>query len=707
VLQRLERDYASFARAYPYIYQVRFISASGPELVRVDRKDDRLITVPARELQNKSDRYYLHDALSLEPGQVYVSPLDLNIEHGQVEVPERPVIRFATPIVDRTGEKRGILIINLHAAYILEQIEQMAVRGGVSYLFDRSGFYLSRSAASTGAAPSVRMQSAETLAGLMPRPLLARIIAGQPGSEVLGDWIVSFAPIGSGHVLADRGERPVEWTIALAVPRQRLFEAVFNLYLLYGVLVLSLTVTAAAGFLLSRRLLKPLTLLAAETEEIANGHFGSRVEIRGNDEIAGLGARFNVMAARLEETYRAIERQNGRLEDEVRARTAELAREHSNLSTIITSTADGILSVDGTGSIELANSAAHEQLGGPGRSLVGGRFAAVCPEAGPVTAEMARRPDGPRIATVEIMRGTRSLSLNIAAVISKGMREGLIVVVRDVSEERRLADERREFDRQMFQMEKMTTLGELSMGLAHEIGNPIAGMKSVVQMLIEEGGRRSDELTLLQRLENEVDRLAGFLRTFHGFSAPQPTNPMPVSLDAALEDVLLWTRKEARARGVTITVKAGPEPMPPLWADPSQLKQVLLNLVINAVQATAQGGRVDIGMSPGPAAREDVESSVPRMRFWISDTGHGIAPSVLPKIFDPFFTTRPKGSGLGLAVVKKIALQHGADIHVESREGAGTRFELVWPVVPEAEATVTIHRLASDDDARRRSATHA
>lgn len=183
------------------------------------------------------------------------------------------------------------------------------------------------------------MQSAEALTGLMPRPLLTRVINGERGNEVLGEWIVAFSPIGPGQMLADRGERPTEWAIALAVPRGRLFEAVFNLYLLYGVLMLSLAVTAAAGFLLSRRLLRPLTLLAGETEEIAKGHFGRRVEIRGEDEIADLGARFNAMATRLDETYRAIEEQKGRLEVEVKARTAELAREHDNLATIIESTA--------------------------------------------------------------------------------------------------------------------------------------------------------------------------------------------------------------------------------------------------------------------------------------------------------------------------------------------------------------------------------
>ncbi len=567
---RLERDFTAFARFYPYIYQVRFINAAGREVVRVDRRDGRLYTVPERELQVKSDRYYVQEGMTHEPGQVYVSPLDLNIEHGQVEMPERPVIRFAMPIADRKGVKRGLLIINLHAAFMLAQIQEMAGgRGGVAYLFDRSGFFLSRSADS--AAPeSFKMQSMEALTSVMPRPLLTRIVNREKGTEMLGEWIVAHAPIGIGQTLSDRSDSSMDWAIALAFPRKRLLEAVFNLYILYGVLALSLLATAVSGYVLSRHLLRPLELLRRETEEIAEGRFTHRVEVRGSDEIAELGRRFNSMAARLEQSYRALEDRKGELEKEVQIRTAALEQEQQ---------------------------------------------------------------------------------------------------------------ERRELDRQMFQVEKMTTMGEIAMGLAHEIGNPLAGMKAVTQMLLEEE-LPEHRREYLQRILNEVNRLSEFLRTFQGFSAPQEFSPVACRLEKILEDVLLWTRKEAKSRGVTIDVSSCSASVPALWADPNRLKQVLLNLVINAIHAMPAGGRIEIGMCAGLGHPEDLDGAVPKMRFCVRDTGVGIPPEVLPKIFDPFYTTRADGSGLGLAVVKKIAVQHGADIRVESKPGHGTCFNLIWPIAP-------------------------
>jgi len=687
--QRLERDYAAFAKAYPYIYQVRYLDANGLEVVRVDRRDGRLVTVPEHELQDKSDRYYVNEGLSHEAGQVYVSPLDLNVERGQAEKPERPVIRFATPIVDRKGEKRGLLIVNLHAAYILGQIQEMAgSRGGVAYLFDRSGFYLARSAGATDT-ETFSMRSVEALADFLPRPLLARVVGGKEGTEMLGDWILAYAPIMIGQTLADRSDSSMEWSVALAFPRSQLFQAIFNLYLLYGVLTLSLLIAAASGYLLSRHLLRPLMLLSSETEEIAKGNFSHRVEIRGDDEIADLGTRFNAMTAELEQSYRALEDRKGELVAEVQARTADLERERSQLAAVISNTADGILSADTDGVIVLANNAARRYLIDDTGILVGRSMA----EFWPGWSEYAGQSPATRAAgNFDLAVQGRTLSLGIAPVLNGAKPDGFILVVRDVTEERCLQDDRRELDRQMFQMEKMATLGEIAMGLAHEIGNPLAGMKAVVQLLLEDKLEQAQREYLL-RVQGEINRLTDFLRSFHGFAAPQEMNPMPCRLEQILEDVILWTRKEARTRKVSVGYAPCCEQVPELWADPAQLKQVLLNLVINAIHAMPEGGSIEIGMCAGRKSAT-AKHGAPRMSFCVRDTGVGIPPEVQARIFDPFFTTRPDGSGIGLAVVKKITVQHGADIHVESTPGHGTCFELDWPIAASAPNSASVTAVA-------------
>jgi signal transduction histidine kinase len=550
---RLERDYATLAAAYPHIYQIRYLGADGREMVRVDKKEGEVLVIPAPRLQDKSDRYYFRDAMRRRPGELYVSPLDLNVEFGRVEQPERPVIRVATPIGTAAAGNEGILIINLHADLLLGQIQQMAqARSGTAYLFDRSGHYLAHTG---GAEAPFAMQPTENLTSRFGATAIGDILGSAAGTRSVADAIIAHAAIRFGEAYPMEDGAP--WVIAVGFPERALFLSVFNLYALYAVLGISLLATAIGGYALSRHLLGPLEALSRETEAVAAGDFSHRIEVRGHDEIAALGGKFNAMATRIEQLIGSLAAHRDRLEDEVRMRTAELE---------------------------------HEQ------------------------------------------------------------------------------EERRELDRQVFQIDKMATLGELAMGVAHEIGNPLAGMKAVAQAMQFEENLPPGMPQALQRLEAEVDRLSDFLRSFHGFAAPTALNLQAVSLGDAVRDVLFWTRKEAKSAGIDIET-ALPDDLPPLSADAAQLKQVLLNLVVNALHAMPGGGQLAILAAP----------EADRVRIEVRDSGDGIPAELFQRIFDPFFTTRPGGSGLGLAITAKILREHGAEIHVASRPGHGTCMTLLWP----------------------------
>jgi signal transduction histidine kinase len=615
--------------------------------------------VPSDRLQDKSDRYYFRDAMRLPPGSLYVSPLDLNIEFGRIEKPERPVIRLAKPVVQE-GAKAGVIIVNLHADVLLEQVQQMAdARGGTAFLIDRQGAYLTRSPGS--GPPTFAMYPLDGLERRFSPLALEHIVGEAHGTDSVGGEIVAHAAI--SHAQAGEGWR---WVIALALPEHTLFMSVVNLYLLYAVLAVALIVTVLGGYLVSRRLLGPLADLARESEALAAGDFSRRITVRGDDEIVAVGAKFNAMAARLQQLYAELAGHRDRLAREVAARTRELEGERTFLASVIDHTGDGILSVDAGGTVRLANRAAEDLLGEPsvaeGKAITG---------YWPTWPEIAAQAREVREWRGDLVRNGQVLALSVTPV-----GDDLTVVARDVSEERRLAEERRELDRQMFQVEKMTTLGEIAMGVAHEIGNPLAGMKAVAQALQYEEELPAGVVEALRRLEAETDRLAAFLRTFNGFAADQTTAPVACKLAALLQDALLWTRKEAKTRGVTIQAE-GVDELPPLLADPNQLKQVLLNLIVNAIHAMPDGGVLSIS-----AGRDDGNA-----RITFADTGTGIAPEVLPRIFEPFYTTRPDGSGLGLAIVRKIVAGNGAQIAVESPPSTGARFVLQWPLAASGFAT--------------------
>jgi PAS domain S-box-containing protein len=350
------------------------------------------------------------------------------------------------------------------------------------------------------------------------------------------------------------------------------------------------------------------------------------------------------------------------LEEEVRANLVELERGRAFLAAVLEHTGDAILAVDDHDMIALANQEARRLLG---TGADGSHQSAT--QFSPEWPEIAKHVIDHGEARRELEMRGRRLALSVTRT---GVSETqFVIVARDVSEERRLAEERRELDRQMFQMEKLATLGELAMGLAHEIGNPLAGMKAVTQSLQYVENLPASVREPLRRLESEIDRLTTFLRSFHGFAAPQPPNPVSCRLHEVIDDVLFWTRKEAVLQNVSVVLNMSPQLT--VLAEPTQIKQALLNLVINAMHAMPDGGVLKIS-----AELEETDS----VHIDIADTGVGIDPKVLPRIFDPFFTTRPSGSGLGLAVVKKIVADHRALINVESRQGHGTCFSLSWPV---------------------------
>lgn len=656
IAQSIEQDFVRLSELHPHVYQMRLLDATGQERVRVDKPQQTAHAVQALRLQNKADRYYVREALARPGGELYVSPLDLNEEFGKVEQPERPVVRVATVVAGPGGRARGLVVVNLHAQVLLDPLQRMVhERDGVAYLFDRSGHYLHRSA---GEMSGSAMQPVAAVAGRWGAESMSRLLGPEAGTVSAAGDIVAFAPLqfGSAFAGADRSR----WVMALALPERVLWRSVINLYVLYAVLLVALAATAVGGWVVSRRLLGPLEDLRREAEVVAEGDFTRHVQVTGHDEIAQLGNSFNSMADRLASLYQDLESHRGRLEVEVADRTRELAAERALLASVFRHAGDAILAIDGHGTVSLANAAAKDLFKVSENQALA--------SAWPNWKELTRAVQAGETLRQDVALGDRLLAVAVDAAGTSSAASSYVVVARDVSEERSLQDERRQLDRQLFQIEKLATMGELAMGVAHEIGNPLAGMKAVVQALQYEDDLPGAVLEPLRRLESEIDRLSGFLRSFHGFAAPSALDLKPAALGEVLADVLFWTRKEARSQRVKVQIDM-PADLPPLRADPPQLKQVLLNLVVNAMHAMPDGGRLVIGARAQDAA----------VRIEVADTGCGIASDVLPRIFDPFFTTRSGGSGLGLAITAKIVREHGATIAVHSEPGAGARFVLEWP----------------------------
>ncbi|MHB0886222.1 MAG: two-component system sensor histidine kinase NtrB [Bacillota bacterium] len=238
--------------------------------------------------------------------------------------------------------------------------------------------------------------------------------------------------------------------------------------------------------------------------------------------------------------------------------------------------------------------------------------------------------------------------------------------------ERRL-NEKKELEEQLRRADKLAALGELVAGVAHEIKNPIGVVKTTVQVMEREFSGDAHVAEFTRVIRDECDRMNRRLSQFLGFA--RPAEPAFQSVDAreVVEATLGMLGKYLPERHVEVETEYG-EDLPPVRADGSQLHQVLLNLIINAVEAMPNGGELSVGVRRNP-------DDAGYVTFAVADTGPGIPEPDLARIFDPFYTTKPTGTGLGLAVAHRIVDAHGGFIEVESGR-QGTTFRVSLPVAP-------------------------
>lgn len=229
----------------------------------------------------------------------------------------------------------------------------------------------------------------------------------------------------------------------------------------------------------------------------------------------------------------------------------------------------------------------------------------------------------------------------------------------------------------MQRTEQLVVVGEMAAGLVHEIKNPLAGIKAAVQILGREASLSEEDRGVLSRVGREVVGLECLLRSFLEFARPAKPQLAEVDVNAMAESTAaFYLRSHAQKAGHPLRIVRSFAPVPPALTDPMQLKQILLNLLLNAVEAMPEGGTVEV--------RTAHDAFAGTVRVEIVDGGRGIRPEHAARVFEPFFTTKPGGTGLGLAVSKRLAEQHGGSLGFAANPGGGTTFRIVLPVVDRA-----------------------
>ncbi len=234
-----------------------------------------------------------------------------------------------------------------------------------------------------------------------------------------------------------------------------------------------------------------------------------------------------------------------------------------------------------------------------------------------------------------------------------------------------------ETQRQLFQSEKLAALGKLSAGIAHEIRNPLTSIKILIHSLVDEMATPASREKDLAVIETEIEQVNKIIKQFLDFARPRPPSLEPIDVRKVLEETLALVLYEMEAQEVSLERDYAPG-LPPVPMDREQMKQVFLNLLLNAIQAMEQGGKLKVATSlknPVPGANKG-----PFAKISFQDTGSGIREDMKGKVFEPFYSTKEGGIGLGLSIAQRIVEEHGGEIGLESSPGRGTVFYLTLPL---------------------------
>ncbi len=235
-----------------------------------------------------------------------------------------------------------------------------------------------------------------------------------------------------------------------------------------------------------------------------------------------------------------------------------------------------------------------------------------------------------------------------------------MVVINDITEIHRLQNE-------ILNMDKLASLGGLTAGIAHEIRNPLAGIKATVQALEKELAKHDPRVSYLERIVKEINRLDGLLRSFFDFARPRTPDMRVCDIRDIVEDALVSVKGIARGINIALMQFYSASDST-VYTDPYMVSQVLVNIFVNAIQAVSKEGRVDIHV-------EDEDKFV---IVSVTDTGHGIPENIRGKVFNPFFTTKSDGMGLGLSISYRLMRILKGNITFETSD-AGTTFRVSVP----------------------------
>jgi two-component system nitrogen regulation sensor histidine kinase NtrY len=455
-------------------------------------------------------------------------------------------------------------------------------------------------------------------------------------------------------------------------PIQGVYQSIF--------LAVSLLILMSAtwlGLYLAKRITRPVQMLAEGAKAIGEGQLDLRLEPESGDEMGSLIESFNMMAAelgtsrmRLEQSRRALEIKN--LEVDARRRYIE---------TILERVATGVISLDADGLVSTINGAA-ERLLGLGARAVGRPAVEVFQRDDlqalmPLVSATTRRELSGVVREVTLARDDREVHLAVAATVltgESGRAEGAVLVFDDVTP--------------LIRAQRVAAWRDVARRLAHEIKNPLTPIQLSAERMRRHFGHAPPQTHTLvaectDAIITEVEVLKGLVDEFAQFARLRGPRLLPVDLNAIVDNTLQLYAGVLQQGRVRLVRQLEPR-LPAVRVDAEQMRQVIINLVDNALEVLGGTGASDRPSGEPPvvivSTAYDVRNGI--VRLVVTDNGPGVPPADRDKLFMPYYSTKGRGSGLGLAIVRRIIVEHGGGIEVGAAQPSGTTFTIELPCQP-------------------------
>lgn len=423
----------------------------------------------------------------------------------------------------------------------------------------------------------------------------------------------------------------------------------------------SFTLALALSFLLTRSITHPVKKLVKAAKRISQGDYSQPVNISTQNEIGFLGQTFN----RMQESIYTKEKQLKALMQKVE-NEADAIKSYNEL--ILQNIATGIMTIDLDGQITVLNAEAARLLHLDRHQCLGKYHTEIFTKDHPfyhTLKRMYRKSPVNDFTETEIRfnRNPVPVSVRVSPLPdSSGQIIGSNWLLVDLSEVR-------ELQKQIKEKEWLAHLGELSAAIAHEIRNPLNSIILFLGLIKRRANKQPEQLESIEKITHEIEMLNNIVSDFLNFARPAAPQKENFALLELFNKTLFLAEKEISKKNIHIEIEIKPPDLT-FFGDLSQLKQALLNITLNAVQAMNTGGRLKL-----LARQIDPD----KLRLEINDNGKGVSPENLDKIFRPFFSTRSQGTGLGLAVVHNIIRAHNGTIVVKNNQDKGTQFIIELP----------------------------